>query len=111
MVDRRIGQRHIEGHIRLARGERLQIGADLVADVAVSGHAVGADDAQIHLPPLLQQAARLGADNGMQHDMFGQFERCRSEEHTSELQSLMRTSYDVFLLKKTKLSTDQNNTV
>src|SRR3546814_9900306 len=27
-------------------------------------------------------------------------ERCRSEEHTSELQSLMRISYDVFCLKK-----------
>src|SRR3546814_5080369 len=27
----------------------------------------------------------------------------RSEEHTSELQSLMRTSYDVFCLKKKKL--------
>src|SRR3546814_10373945 len=29
-------------------------------------------------------------------------ERRRSEEHTSELQSLMRTSYAVFCLKKTK---------
>src|SRR3546814_1275051 len=28
--------------------------------------------------------------------------RIRSEEHTSELQSLMRTSYAVFCLKKTK---------
>src|SRR3546814_6333910 len=28
--------------------------------------------------------------------------RPRSEEHTSELQSLMRTSYDVFCLKKEK---------
>src|SRR3546814_4550609 len=28
--------------------------------------------------------------------------RDRSEEHTSELQSLMRISYDVFCLKKTK---------
>src|SRR3546814_9877703 len=27
--------------------------------------------------------------------------RCRSEEHTSELQSLMRLSYAVFCLKKT----------
>src|SRR3546814_7125443 len=27
---------------------------------------------------------------------------CRSEEHTSELQSLMRTSYAVFCLKKNK---------
>src|SRR3546814_3720700 len=29
----------------------------------------------------------------------------RSEEHTSELQSLMRISYDVFCLKKTKTET------
>src|SRR3546814_5809613 len=30
----------------------------------------------------------------------GRFERERSEEHTSELQSLMRISYAVFCLKK-----------
>src|SRR3546814_2216805 len=30
----------------------------------------------------------------------------RSEEHTSELQSLMRLSYAVFCLKKTKTTTD-----
>src|SRR3546814_7981969 len=30
----------------------------------------------------------------------------RSEEHTSELQSLMRRSYDVFCLKKKKTSTN-----
>src|SRR3546814_2152374 len=36
----------------------------------------------------------------------------RSEEHTSELQSLMRISYAVFCLKKKKksLSTIENNT-
>src|SRR3546814_5900432 len=33
----------------------------------------------------------------------------RSEEHTSELQSLMRHSYAVFCLKKTKLSRDQHD--
>src|SRR3546814_4415346 len=31
----------------------------------------------------------------------------RSEEHTSELQSLMRISYAVFCLKKKKTNTDQ----
>src|SRR3546814_4321785 len=31
--------------------------------------------------------------------------RIRSEEHTSELQSLMRTSYAVFCLKKKKIKT------
>src|SRR3546814_4763637 len=38
--------------------------------------------------------------------------RRRSEEHTSELQSLMRISYAVFCLKKKKKSTqnDRNNT-
>src|SRR3546814_6722790 len=33
----------------------------------------------------------------------------RSEEHTSELQSLMRISYAVFCLKKTKNSTKKHN--
>src|SRR3546814_9593132 len=36
-----------------------------------------------------------------------ELERQRSEEHTSELQSLMRISYDVFCLKKKKQSTLQ----
>src|SRR3546814_8082269 len=33
----------------------------------------------------------------------------RSEEHTSELQSLMRISYAVFCLKKTKINTTTTN--
>src|SRR3546814_4617371 len=35
----------------------------------------------------------------------------RSEEHTSELQSLMRISYAVFCLKKKKHTTTYKNTV
>src|SRR3546814_11481578 len=35
---------------------------------------------------------------------------CRSEEHTSELQSLMRISYAVFCLKKKKNNTDHIST-
>src|SRR3546814_6233011 len=35
-------------------------------------------------------------------------ERRRSEEHTSELQSLMRISYAVFCLKKKKTTTEKN---
>src|SRR3546814_8223035 len=34
------------------------------------------------------------------HEIPAQSERQRSEEHTSELQSLMRNSYAVFCLKK-----------
>src|SRR3546814_8956342 len=36
--------------------------------------------------------------------------RERSEEHTSELQSLMRSSYAVFCLKKKKTRTGKNTT-
>src|SRR3546814_8259439 len=40
---------------------------------------------------------------GMHHRRFETFRRLtRSEEHTSELQSLMRISYAVFCLKKKK---------
>src|SRR3546814_6372749 len=35
----------------------------------------------------------------------------RSEEHTSELQSLMRISYAVFCLKKKKTYTTENETI
>src|SRR3546814_8949704 len=34
--------------------------------------------------------------------MWGMYKNTRSEEHTSELQSLMRISYAVFCLKKKK---------
>src|SRR3546814_8759739 len=37
-------------------------------------------------------------------------EELRSEEHTSELQSLMRISYAVFCLKKKKRNQDQHTT-
>src|SRR3546814_4498693 len=37
------------------------------------------------------------------------FSEWRSEEHTSELQSLMRISYAVFCLKKKKIITPNNN--
>src|SRR3546814_7178594 len=38
-------------------------------------------------------------------------ERDRSEEHTSELQSLMRISYAVFCLKKKKTKTDNRHKI
>src|SRR3546814_9729207 len=43
----------------------------------------------------LQPAKRKGMAVAVQHSFF-----IRSEEHTSELQSLMRISYAVFCLKK-----------
>src|SRR3546814_8053145 len=48
------------------------------------------------------QAAGGGADGGL---------ALRSEEHTSELQSLMRISYAVFCLKKKKQKSNKIKTV
>src|SRR3546814_8906956 len=45
---------------------------------------------------LVQRAARTAFDQAV----IGHVLQQRSEEHTSELQSLMRISYDVFCLKK-----------
>src|SRR3546814_9483254 len=56
-------------------------------------------------PPEFYSAGSDGTDPvSKPHD------RRRSEEHTSELQSLMRNSYAVFCLKKTKTRTDNTST-
>src|SRR3546814_4791270 len=60
---------------------RVVVGEQLSLQLQQPGPAVGA------LEPLRRGRARIGG---------------RSEEHTSELQSLMRTSYAVFCLKKKK---------
>src|SRR3546814_1414397 len=50
------------------------------------------------------------ADTGMVAAREGAaLEAARSEEHTSELQSLMRISYAVFCLKKKKLHQNKSN--
>src|SRR3546814_1014286 len=50
-------------------------------------------------PFILKQRAECG----------GWFPQQRSEEHTSELQSLMRISYAVFCLKKKNKATNHNH--
>src|SRR3546814_6056227 len=71
--------------------------------------------------PSISMARRgTGGDNGGRPtgaaDVSGRLDarwnaaapRCRSEEHTSELQSLMRISYAVFCLKKKKRNITQD---
>src|SRR3546814_4992772 len=54
--------------------------------------------------PLAKEASRVNRDEGSATDFdpgsSNQISAGRSEEHTSELQSLMRISYAVFCLKK-----------
>src|SRR3546814_7424339 len=51
------------------------------------------------------QRGEAAGGQARQHDASAQARTRRSEEHTSELQSLMRISYAVFCLKKKKNKT------
>src|SRR3546814_3292193 len=67
------------------------------------------------LERLIRDRAAAGATIIFSTHVIAHAERLRSEEHTSELQSLMRISYAVFCLKKKKIqnyirSTVLNNT-
>ena len=54
------------------RGQRLQIGADLVADFAVGGDAVGADDDDIHHAVLHEMAAGIVGDDRVRHAVLAE---------------------------------------
>src|SRR3546814_1853783 len=62
----------------------------------------GALWSQAHLALVPAMAGTVTAQTGT-------FLACRSEEHTSELQSLMRISYAVFCLKKKKNTLTQKS--
>src|SRR3546814_7553637 len=57
-----------------------------------------------HEPP-----RHVALDPGLAVELTPLDARPRSEEHTSELQSLMRISYAVFCLKKTKQKTSKQH--
>src|SRR3546814_3686241 len=75
-------------------------------DLLIGGKEVATDEAQRAL--LLEYRAGIiavaaaGTDIGMKGADFG-LRTARSEEHTSELQTLMRNSYAVVYLKKKKM--------
>src|SRR3546814_9209297 len=74
----------------------------LLVAVAPFGLLLGTLAAQKGLSPL--ETALMGATVFAGASQFVAVEIWRSEEHTSELQSLMRISYAVFCLKKKKKS-------
>src|SRR3546814_6673668 len=62
----------------------------------------------LHPPMYLPEMGRARSQIVARVEPQGKGQRIRSEEHTSELQSLMRISYAVFCLKKTKLTNTKN---
>src|SRR3546814_2977260 len=81
--------------------DRATLTGALVARRAVDGETVTALNGKDYT---LTDAMTVIADDAGVHDIAG----IRSEEHTSELQSLMRISYDVFCLKKTNKKSKPN---
>src|SRR3546814_10807200 len=97
-----------------------QAGADLHHDILLArpGKApdVGRRRVGIAQAVMVAEVGRMGGPppfrqiGGRRHDMQRDVGQApRSEEHTSELQSLMRISYAVFSLKKKKAATHHNS--
>src|SRR3546814_1895111 len=75
---------------------------ELIEGVEIDGIRYGAIDANLE--------RRTGANVWIELILTEGKNRERSEEHTSELQSLMRISYAVFCLKKTIRTNEINDT-
>src|SRR3546814_3153511 len=81
------------------------VGLDTAVDLEPDGLAAGLD-ALAHALDLAQRRgdealpAEAGVDRHQQHQVQVLEHVVRSEENTSELQSLMRNSYAIFSLKK-----------
>src|SRR3546814_10689250 len=81
-------------------GEHIEAGAALLQD-----HLRGAAVVAV----FIDEALALLVDEDALDQRLRRVPRQRSEEHTSELQSLMRISYAVFCLKKKKKNSTRLN--
>src|SRR3546814_6337991 len=73
-----------------------------VASCMTSGHIrFGETNSSLQDPEVPPQAQRMNGPGLKNHRRINMRFVIRSEEHTSELQSLMRISYAVYYLKKT----------
>src|SRR3546814_2646930 len=85
---------------------RRQIDAEIVGDFNSRSGTGNVDDAGARVPVghAKEQSAYEPAVEDLENAVAcgSNIDRSRSEEHTSELQSLMRISYAVFCLKKKK---------
>src|SRR3546814_3089706 len=82
------------GGVTPGKGGHTHIGLPVFDTVAEAKAKTGADASVIYVPPPFAADSILEAIDAEVPLIV------RSEEHTSELQSLMRTSYAAFCLKK-----------
>src|SRR3546814_2017425 len=86
------------GSILMKRPVKLLMALAIAAAASGSALAQAAD-------PVVEQARAQGVVGEQADGYLGFAKSARSEEHTSELQSLMRISYAVFCLKKKTTTT------
>src|SRR3546814_9188812 len=93
----------------LFRSVRDEVGAGIHVD---DPRLRGIDGAVPAAAERLVERDVVGGDRNLALDqrVLGGVERARSEEHTSELQSLMHISYAVFCLKKKKKKKNNKRT-
>src|SRR3546814_6866752 len=77
------------------------VGHTAIAQAPADGYTIGVMTIEIATYKALGQSQLSGAKD---FTPIALYNMDRSEEHTSELQSLMRISYAVFCLKKTQQS-------
>src|SRR3546814_6969397 len=84
-------------HALLVPGHRLDVAVAIADTIAVLVERIGGHDRERALEVFAAEDRNAPVDERRVLDVAE-----RSEEHTSELQSLMRISYAVFCLKKKK---------
>src|SRR3546814_3794185 len=97
----------------MVRGDWIKPGA-VVIDVGINRLAPAAGEAKGRLVgdvAYAEAAAVADAITPVPGGVGPMTIACRSEEHTSELQSLMRISYAVFRMKKNKIYSLPSNIV
>src|SRR3546814_3880980 len=100
---RRSGRADRHGAVRrhrLGEGRDLRLPADLPRLDGQSRHSERRGPVRTAQLQALATLSQSGDQYADERHLALQGVRARSEEHTSELQSLMRTSYAVFCLKK-----------
>src|SRR3546814_5881102 len=98
MAASRMVQARVPGDIQDAASQVIQASGLTVSDVVRVLMTRIAQDKEIPAALFQPNAETLAAFAEVERGGLERF--ARSEEHTSELQSLMRTSYAVFCLKK-----------
>src|SRR3546814_9429828 len=106
------------GYHRMKRVDRAQLTEWIAGELCPGGQSINAmlehvflwcRDRRIYGPSRkeLERVVRSQRQDYLDNWLIGASDRLssRSEEHTSELQSLMRISYTVFCLKKKKVRT------